>query len=298
MALAVVGVLDKQGSFPMSRFQLLVNGIQKLHCRFSVQSKLITHHIFLSDVQLKSYNGLLESVYGEDGWNHVEVSYVGPRASSHSCRAKKGTIKWLGVHVYKQNTCMEDVRFANHLSPKRAYSEVFKPDLSKKFQSLPKRSRGSQGMEICEVNSDHHDVSQRLWLAICSIAVPLDVKGLMWNICRDALPTYEYLFRRKLVDSPLCTICGIEPETIEHVFLFCPWTRPLWFGSEFQWSIDVNSVQNVQLWLFQKVLEIKRVYPENANQVFALVGSIFWAIWKGRNEFVHEGKPVNPMILR
>ncbi|XP_020236375.1 TMV resistance protein N isoform X1 [Cajanus cajan] len=306
MALAVVGVLDQQGSFPTSRFHLVINSIQKLHCNFTVQSKLITYHIFLSDVQLKSYNGELESVYGDDGWNHVEISYVGPMVFPHSCKSKKGIIKWMGVHVYKKKTTVEDVRFTNPRSPKRAYSEVSKSGLNGNFQPLPKRSRLSQGMGIWEAshmkqhegNSGYHGVSQRLWSAICSIAAPLHVKVLMWNSCQDALPTCEYLFRRKLVDSPLCPICGTVPETIEHVFLFCPWTQPLWFGSDFQWCIDVNTVQSFQLWLCQKLVEINRVYLENASQAFALVGSICWAIWKGRNEFVHEGKPVNPLILR
>ncbi|KAK7362294.1 hypothetical protein VNO77_04404 [Canavalia gladiata] len=115
-------------------------------------------------------------------------------------------------------------------------------------------------MEICEaphtkqhkVNSGYHGVSQRLWLAICSIVAPPNVEVLIWNICQNALPTNEYLFERKLVNSPLCPICGTEPETVEHVFLFCPLTRPLWFGSDFQWCIDVNTVQSFQLWLFQK----------------------------------------------
>jgi len=306
MALAVVGVLDKQGSFPMSRFHLLINGIQKLHCHFTVQSKLIAYHIFLSDVQLKSYNGGLESVYGEDGWNHLEVSYVGPRAFPHSCRTKKGTIKWMGVHVYKNKTNMQDIRFINPWCPKRAFSELSKPDLEESFQSLPKRIRVSQRKEICEAprtkqhqaKRGYHGVSQRLWLAICSIVAPPDVKVLMWNICRDDLPTFEYLFRRKLVISPLCPICGTEPETVEHVFLFCPWTRPLWFGSDFQWRVDVKEVQSFQLWLWHKLMEIQRVYPENANQISAQVGSICWSIWKGRNEFVLEGKPVDPLILR
>ncbi|XP_047175646.1 TMV resistance protein N-like [Vigna umbellata] len=306
MTLAVVGVLDKQGSFPMSRFHFLSNGIQKLHCHFTVQSKLITYHIFLSDVLLKSYNGGLESVYGEDGWNHVEVSYVGPRVFSHSCRTKKGTIKWMGVHVHKQKTNMQDIRFINPWFPKRAHSEVSKADLQESFQPLPKRIRVSHRKEICEApqmkqheaNSSYHGVSQRLWLAICSIAAPLNVKVLMWNICQDDLPTFEYLFRRKLVLSPLCPICGTEPETVEHVFLFCPWTRPLWFGSDFQWCVDVKEVQSFQLWLWHKLMEIQRVYPENANQISAQVGSICWSIWKGRNEFVLEGKPVNPLILR
>ncbi|KAK7411512.1 hypothetical protein VNO78_02946 [Psophocarpus tetragonolobus] len=239
MALSFVGVLDKQGSFPMSRFHLLINGIQKLHYHFTVQSKLITYHIVLSDILLKSSNRKLESVYGDDGWNHLDISY--------------------------QKTSIKGVQFTSPRSPKRAYSELPKAYLRENFQSFPKRSRGSQGMEIgvapdmkqLEVKSGYDGVSQRLW----------------W----------------KLVNSTLCPVCGTEPETVEHVFLFCPWTGPLWFGSDFQWCIDVSTVQNFQLWLYQKLVEIHRVYPENANQESAQVGSICWVIWKRRNEFVLEG---------
>ncbi|KAK7251890.1 hypothetical protein RIF29_35487 [Crotalaria pallida] len=308
MALAVVGVLDKQGSFPISRFDFLINGIQKLHCHFTAQSKLVTYHIFLSDVQLKSYNGEFESVYVEDGWNHVEVLYGGPskRDFPNTCRVKKGIIKWMGVNVFKRQTSTKDVRFTNPKSPKRSYHDFSKLDLDQNTQPLLKRSRGLQGMENCETRKHqieksgyhYHVVSHNLWLAIGSIEAPQNIKILMWNICQNALATYEYLFKRKLVNSPLCPICGTEPETVEHVFLFCPWTRPIWFGSDFHWSIDVNSVHSFQLWLCQKLVEIKRVYP-NANQVSALVGNICWAIWKGRNEFVHDGQPVNPtMVLR
>ena len=310
MALAVVGALDKQGSFPLSRFHLLINGIQKLHCHFTAQSKLVTYHIFLSDIQIKSYNGELESMCMEDEWNHVEILYVetGKRGFPHKCSVKKGIINWMGVHVYKRHTSMDDVRFTSPKSSKRPCHDFSKHDLDQSCQPLPKRIRGLQGKEICEapnieqhqVQSGYqsHAVSHMLWLAICSIEAPLNVKILMWNICQNALPTYEYLFKRKLMSSPLCPICETEPETVEHVFLFCPWTRPLWFGSDFQWSVHANSVQSFQLWLCQKLEEIKRVHPNHANQLSALVGNICWAIWKGRNEFVLEGQPVNPLILR
>lgn len=119
-------------------------------------------------------------------------------------------------------------------SPKRSCHDFSKLDLDQNCQPLLKGSRGLWGMEICEAPNieqhqvksgyQYHVVSHNLWLAIGSIQAPPNIKILMWNICQNALPTYEYLFKRKLVNSPLCPICGTEPETIEHVFLFCPWT--------------------------------------------------------------------------
>ncbi|KAK7362295.1 hypothetical protein VNO77_04405 [Canavalia gladiata] len=100
MLLNKVRHLDKQGYFPMATFHLLINGLQKLHCHFTAQSKLVTYHIFLSDIQLKSYSGELESVYRDDGWNHVEVSNLGVhKLDGGSCLQAKNKHGRYPVHI-------------------------------------------------------------------------------------------------------------------------------------------------------------------------------------------------------
>ena len=48
------------------------------------------------------------------------------------------------------------------------------------------------------------------------------------------LPTQRFLFIRKLADSPLCTFCGNEQETIVHLFWDCPFAQIFW-ESVFSW---------------------------------------------------------------
>ncbi|CAL8988754.1 unnamed protein product [Prunus brigantina] len=47
----------------------------------------------------------------------------------------------------------------------------------------------------------------------------------MWRAITGSIPTGANLFRRKLSPSPLCRLCGLFPETVEHMLLLCPWTR-------------------------------------------------------------------------
>ncbi|KAF7809128.1 TMV resistance protein N-like [Senna tora] len=306
MALCVVGVLDKSGRFPTSRFNMLINGIQQFHFHLRADKMFQAEHINLLDLQLKFYKGEIGKIYVEDGWNHVELSYRQPCKGDfpQTCTLKKGSIKWMGVYVYKQKTSMNNIRFSNPKLPETTYGDFLNGNKGLDLHCYPLQKK-RQDMEACEEpdtqqwqvqrgGSECVSVSQNLWRDISGIESPPRIKILMWNICQDALPTYEYLFRRKLVDSPLCPICGREAETIEHMFLKCAWTQPIWFGSDVQWSVDMDSMHSFPVWFCQKLEEIKRVHP-NAKQISALVVSICWAIWKGRNEFVLEDKPVNPM---
>jgi hypothetical protein len=40
----------------------------------------------------------------------------------------------------------------------------------------------------------------------------------MWRACQNILPTKDNLVKRKIIQDPLCPICGLEPETS---FIFC-----------------------------------------------------------------------------
>ncbi|GKB64615.1 reverse transcriptase [Tanacetum coccineum] len=48
----------------------------------------------------------------------------------------------------------------------------------------------------------------------------------------------ENLYKRNCSSSPLCQICNSQVETIEHVFFECPWTKSVWFGSNYGLRAD------------------------------------------------------------
>ncbi|KAF7844152.1 reverse transcriptase [Senna tora] len=57
-------------------------------------------------------------------------------------------------------------------------------------------------------------------------------------MCTNSLPSLSNLFKRRAIASHMCQVCGQGDESVEHLFLLCPWTKPIWFGSSFQWICD------------------------------------------------------------
>lgn len=56
-----------------------------------------------------------------------------------------------------------------------------------------------------------------IWKSRCQPTV----RHFIWRACKGALSTKETLFKRKCGTFPLCPICGLEEEIVEHVLLFC-----------------------------------------------------------------------------
>lgn len=67
-----------------------------------------------------------------------------------------------------------------------------------------------------------------LWTNIWKLNTPPKIRIFMWNLCQNALPTKDNLFRMKILPDPICPLCSHERETAEHLFLLCYWTRQIW----------------------------------------------------------------------
>ncbi|KAF7834579.1 reverse transcriptase [Senna tora] len=139
-------------------------------------------------------------------------------------------------------------------------------------------------------------LDQVLWKWIWNLKVPPKVQNFMWRLCFNALPSMKNLFRRRASPSASCQICGHPEESIEHIFLLCPWTQPIWFGSMFQWIVDDLSVQRMDVWVWQKLKLIREAWG-NWKDNQALFMSICWEIWKRRNFFYFEQAKVNPLAV-
>jgi len=61
-----------------------------------------------------------------------------------------------------------------------------------------------------------------VWKKNWKTTVPNIVKVFMWRFCKNGLPTQANLIKRKVVDDPLCPICGVVVETTGHILWSCP----------------------------------------------------------------------------
>ncbi|CAN6715757.1 unnamed protein product [Malus baccata var. baccata] len=77
-------------------------------------------------------------------------------------------------------------------------------------------------------------ISKNLWTCIWQLAVSLHL----------GLPTGMALFKRRLSPSPSCPLCRSADETVEHVFLRCPWVAAVWFGGALNYKVDVTVVSS------------------------------------------------------
>ncbi|KAF7837557.1 reverse transcriptase [Senna tora] len=139
------------------------------------------------------------------------------------------------------------------------------------------------------------NIDSSLWKWIWNLGIPPKVKNFLWRLCSNALPSLNNLSKRRIVLSPRCQICNQEEESIEHIFLMCPWTRPVWFGSRFQWNFNNAQVSRMDIWIWQKLKQI-RAAGGNWKENQAHFAMLIWKIWKGRNKFYFEQVVINPSL--
>lgn len=98
------------------------------------------------------------------------------------------------------------------------------------------------------------------------------------------------LFKKKIAQSPHCPICQNEPETLEHLFLLCPWTQPLWFGLQILHVPSNLGLTTIHGW----ILNALNSYSHLNQNLEAWIFISLWQIWKSRNELCFKGNPLHP----
>ena len=59
-------------------------------------------------------------------------------------------------------------------------------------------------------------------------SVPPRIQFFMWLVSKGRIQCRANLFRKKVVDSPGCEICGAAEETTDHIILRCPFAKVFW----------------------------------------------------------------------
>lgn len=125
-----------------------------------------------------------------------------------------------------------------------------------------------------------------LWKVIWNAKVPQKIKLFLWKLVHNILPVQENIFKKRITRSRDCPICKKEPETIEHTFLRCEWTRPVWFGLELGSSFTNSNVNSLLHWLIDWLDGLHNCPIPKDYSVLKMCCSL-WLIWKSRNAFVY-----------
>lgn len=95
---------------------------------------------------------------------------------------------------------------------------------------------------------------------------------------------------RKVLKDDGYVFCGNEPETIEHVLLWCPHAKATWCSSPFKLQSTQHRNIGIQGWLAHLVYHLSR-------ESFELVLVLLWSIWKARNELVWKCVVIPPQEI-
>ena len=103
--------------------------------------------------------------------------------------------------------------------------------------------------------SQTFDISEEDWPKIFSLAGKCSIDSktriFQYKILNKALDLNKRLFQSKLAESPLCSVCGVEDETVTHLFAECSYSTKLWEelqnASALKLSLPNVSPQNIIL---------------------------------------------------
>lgn len=129
--------------------------------------------------------------------------------------------------------------------------------------------------------SSSYQTPRKLWRQIWKVKTAPKIRIFMWSLCHNELSTKDNLFRRRIILDPICQLCQSQiPETIEHLFLLCPWTQRMWSHPRVHIDISAHITHRMDAWLAD-LLENRANLPD-----LETIASLLWQIWKARNHFV------------
>ena len=61
-----------------------------------------------------------------------------------------------------------------------------------------------------------------------TVTIETKIREFQYNILNNIVFTNQKLFKLKMIESPLCTFCKRETESLEHLFFNCYVTKFFW----------------------------------------------------------------------
>ncbi|ONI21342.1 hypothetical protein PRUPE_2G060500 [Prunus persica] len=149
----------------------------------------------------------------------------------------------------------------------------------------------------CDRASSSHAVNSDVWKVIWRAHITPKIRNFMWRALTNSIPTCANLFGRKLARSPTCRLCGLFPETVEHLLLLCSWTRAVWFGCPFGYTPDLASITTLDSWL-SGFLRSSFADGDQRDWGISLFMFCSWEIWKARCKAIFNDIRPSPPLAK
>jgi ribonuclease HI len=134
--------------------------------------------------------------------------------------------------------------------------------LEEELKNLPSSSSPSQMNQV--------------WRAVWSLQVPRKIQMFTWRALKDSLPSKLNLWKRKVVQDPICELCSAQTEDLVHAFWDCPSIHSAWAKEDWLSSIcEDRATDFFDLWTRVAGLSSPNM------EVFS---TMCWVIWQRRNK--------------
>ncbi|CAN6554430.1 unnamed protein product [Malus baccata var. baccata] len=136
-------------------------------------------------------------------------------------------------------------------------------------------------------------IPTQLWKCMWSLKVPPKIRVFMWKSLHAAVATMANLFFRRSSSSPMCILCNSAEESMEHLFLQCPWVEAVWMGGSLTRGIGRVGILSWVNWL-NEIYVADYANRGDRIKLFSYIAVTCWHIWKSRCKFIFQGHPIYP----
>jgi len=133
-------------------------------------------------------------------------------------------------------------------------------------------------------NTSINNQDVQVWNKLWKIKTIPRHTHLAWRMLHNRLPVKECLVKRGVDFIPLCSFCDQHRETLDHLFMYCEWSRSYWFCSQLG-----ISHQNFGSDSCNFIPWLEKVLMHEDAETTRLVLSLCYVLWNVRNKRCFEG---------
>ncbi|GLT74509.1 hypothetical protein SLA2020_463010, partial [Shorea laevis] len=133
-------------------------------------------------------------------------------------------------------------------------------------------------------------VNDMTWSVIWKVKTLPKIHHFLWLLGHGKLLTFELLSSWGVTDNNTCPRCCTAPETLNHLFRECPYSRMLWTLMTPQHINSLYHDMDFKDWLKNHCASNEIIHGAHWNTIFSF---IVWSIWHLRNQLVHDRRELS-----